>query len=143
VAASFALARTPLGPDAFALRKRLAAGRRWLASELRAATPRLDDAWLPWLLAFGLGPAVDRWFGAHGGGRDLGAGGLGSFPGGGGGGGGRWTGGGGSFSGGGATGTWAALGAISSSIPAPSSSSSGGGGGGGGGSSGGGGGGGW
>jgi uncharacterized membrane protein YgcG len=138
-----ALARTPLGAEEMALRKRLAAARAHLERELARERPRLDDTWIPYLLALGLGPDVDRWFGAYGrAGRTTwasdsatqgGSGASGGAP--------RWTGGAGAFSGGGATGTWAALGAIAASIAAPSSSS--GSGSGGGSSSGGGGGGGW
>jgi uncharacterized membrane protein YgcG len=134
------------------LRKRLMSARRYFQRELRAPNPRLQDGWLPYLLAFGLGPHVDKWFRAYGGaGRgmhDSGfstgastarAAGTQATS--------NWSGGGGTFAGAGATGTWvAAVGGMAASIPAPSSgsgSSSGGGGGGGGGSSGGGGGGGW
>jgi hypothetical protein len=137
VGVAAALGRTPLGPEEMALRKRLAAARAHLRRELGRPRPALDDAWVPYLLAFGLGPDVDRWFGAHGGAARSGlavGGGAGGTP--------RWTGGGGAFSGGGATGTWAAFGAMAASIAAPSSGS-GSGGGGGGSSSGGGGGGGW
>jgi hypothetical protein len=135
VVAVFAIGRTPLGPEAILLRKRLAAARAHLARELDRESPRLDDAWTPYLLAFGLGPDMDRWVRVHRrdhvhASRSVSSGGGSS-----------WTGGGGSFSGGGASGTWAALGGIAASIP--SAASRGGGGGGGGSSSGGGGGGGW
>ncbi len=132
------------------LRKRLVAARRYFKRELRATHPRLQDDWLPYLLAFGLGTNVDKWFRAHGApghgvsssrlsGSGASAAGTQAAA--------NWSGGGGSFAGAGATGTWVvAVGGLAASIPAPSSgsgSSSGGGGGGGGGSSGGGGGGGW
>jgi hypothetical protein len=61
-----ALARTPLGADEMALRKHLAAARAHLERELARERPRLDDTWLPYLLALGLGPNVDRWSGAYG-----------------------------------------------------------------------------
>jgi hypothetical protein len=48
-------------PQAIALRKRLAAGREFLESQVPLDTPALRDEWFPWVLAFGLGPSVDRW----------------------------------------------------------------------------------
>jgi uncharacterized membrane protein YgcG len=132
--------RTRSSATGIAVRRRLAAARAYLARELKAPRPRLDDAWAPYLAALGLGPQLDRWVRVHGANGTAGVpGSRGGSPGVGSG---NWTGGGGSFSGGGATGTWTALAGISTAIPSPSSSSSGGGGGGGG-SSGGGGGGGW
>jgi uncharacterized membrane protein YgcG len=139
------------GSLAIDLRKKLASARRYFAYELSKADPRLDDRWFPYLLAFELGPDVDRWFRAYGppGSRSStssdygssssgGSGGSASRP---------WTGGGGAFGGAGATSSWAAaVGTVALGVSAPSQSSggsSGGGGGGGGGSSGGGGGGGW
>jgi len=126
------------------LRKSLAAGRRYFERELQSPTPKLDDAWFPYVLAFGLGPNADRWFkvqgqsrGAHysSGTSSAGTGTSTATP--------SWSGGGGTFGGGGASGSWvAAVGGIATSISAPSSSSSGGGSSGGS-SSGGGGGGGW
>ena len=119
------------------LRKNLASARRYFEKELHTQGPRLKDAWLPYLLAFGLGPRVDRWFRSYGdhagGGSGYGANsGAVSRSGG-------WSGGGGSFGGGGATGSWAAaVSGVAAGVAAASS-----GGGGGGGSSGGGGGGGW
>jgi hypothetical protein len=41
--------------------------QRWAAAELQRATPRLRDAWIPWLEALGLGPQVARWQERHGG----------------------------------------------------------------------------
>jgi len=121
------------------LRKTFAAARAWFARELTAARPQLQDEWYPYLLAFGLGPNVDRWFRVQGSASIA----SGSSPAG------RsshtgatsaWTGGGGTFGGGGASGSWAAAaGGMAATVAAPSSGS----GGGGGGSSGGGGGGGW
>lgn len=155
-------ARSTQSPERIAFRKQLAAAREYFRTELRQAEPRLREEWYPYLLAFGLGRHVDRWFKAFGGtaaaaGTRTGA--LGhdrSFSAGGGdlspqrSGGSSWGGfgGGGAFAGAGATVAFgSALGAMSSGVSAPSSSSSGGSSGGGssssGGSSGGGGGGGW
>ncbi|MGH9321947.1 MAG: DUF2207 domain-containing protein [Vicinamibacteria bacterium] len=138
------------GGFAIAARKKLASARRYFAFELAKENPRLDDRWFPYLLAFELGPNVDRWFRAHGGStssspstfspstRSEGVRSSGD---------GRstWTGGGGAFGGAGATGSWAAaVGSVATGVAAPSSGGSGGSSsGGGGGSSGGGGGGGW
>ncbi|HKV06688.1 MAG TPA: DUF2207 domain-containing protein, partial [Thermoanaerobaculia bacterium] len=121
-------------------RKLLAAIRRQLAQELESPTPRLQDEWLPYLLAFGLGTNVDRWFRSFGGSRSS----TGSFSSSGSsfgssGGSSGWTGGGGAFGGGGSTSSWAAAATGLAAGVSSSSSSSGGGGGGGGGSSGGGG----
>ncbi len=128
-------------------RQRLAAVRRLFARELERQAPGLLDDWMPYLLALGLGPRVDRWWRRFGGVSEAGAsvasrrfGSHTSTAGGG-----SWTGGGGAFGGAGATASWAAVaGGIASGVAKPGSSGSGGGGGGGGGSSsGGGGGGGW
>lgn len=137
--------RTDHTAEKIAFRKKLAAARLYFVEQLRAREPRLRDEWLPYLLAFGLGNNVDRWFRASGGGTagsafatsgSSSSSSTGSSSG--------WTGGGGAFGGAGATGSWAlAAGALASGVAAPSSSGGGGGGGGGGGSSGGGGGGGW
>jgi uncharacterized membrane protein YgcG len=128
-------ARTPLSQKAVAVRKRLAAARRHFQRELHRPEPRLQDAWIPYLLAFGLGPDLDRWLQVHGAASAVAGGaGGGMSPE-------AWSGGGGRFAGGGASGTWAALGSLSAAIPTPSSSS--GSGSSGGSSSGGGGGGGW
>lgn len=138
-------------PSYIALRQRLLAARNYFKKQLRSSQPQLQDDWLPYLLAFGLGSNVDRWFRSFGG-RDTSnafgstysssssssSAASSSSPG--------WTGGGGAFGGAGATGAWAAAaGTLAAGVAAPSSSGSGGGGGGGGGggSSGGGGGGGW
>jgi uncharacterized membrane protein YgcG len=133
--------------EAVEIRNRLASARRYLAHELASKSPRLKDSWLPYILGFGLGPNVDRWFKSYGAPGDSGVPLAGSSSGGsfsssas------HWTGGGGTFGGAGASGTWvSALGGLAGGVTAASSSSgsSGGGGGGGGGSSGGGGGGGW
>lgn len=134
-------ARTGDSKERLLLRRRLAAAREWFKRELRRRQPQLDDAWLPYLLAFGLGANVDSWFRAFGTSQ---AHTQASFspsssssagPG--------WTGGGGTFGGAGAAGSWAsAAGSLAAGVSAPGSSGSGGGSSGGG-SSGGGGGGGW
>lgn len=136
-------ARADDSPERLQLRRRLAAAREWFKRQLGSRHPQLDDRWVPYLLAFGLGVQVDRWFRAFGS-STLSA--SGSFSpsstpssststGNG------WTGGGGAFGGAGATGRWAsAAGGLAAGVSAPGS---GGGGGSGGGSSGGGGGGGW
>lgn len=131
-------------------RKELASAREYCRAELKKPAPALDDAWYPYLLAFGLGRHVDTWFRAFGGpstrsssgyvsthtASDSGSGSSGGSFGG--------FGGGGGFSGAGATVAFgSAIGAMSSGVSAPSSSSSGGGNSSSGGSSGGGGGGGW
>lgn len=142
----FNVARTRDGPHRLARRKTLVAARRFFARELATPRPRLEDAWFPYLVAFGLARGVEKWFRAYGSesaaaartGGALTSSGASSEPSGG------WTGGGGSFGGAGASASWAAAaGALAAGVSAPSSGGSGGGGGGGGGSSGGGGGGGW
>lgn len=146
-------ARSRESLERIAFRRRLATAREFFVDELRRDQPRLKDAWFPYLIAFGLGKHMDKWFEAFGAEHagTVGHAGYssGSSGGGTGGSGGGWTGfgGGGGFSGGGASASWAAAaGSMAAGVSAPSSSSgggSGGGGGGGGGSSGGGGGGGW
>jgi uncharacterized membrane protein YgcG len=134
-------ARSRESDGTIAKRRLLAVARGLFVKELAGENPRLKDGWLPYLLAFGLGTNVDRWFRSFGGGnvRSMSTMGSGSSGGGAGGG---WSGGGGQFGGAGATGTWAvAATGMAAGVSAPSSS--GGGGGGGGSSSGGGGGGGW
>jgi uncharacterized membrane protein YgcG len=143
----FNLARTRQDAERIGLRKTLAAGRKFMRSELRKPSPHLEDDWYPYLLAFGLGPQMDRWFRAFGSGaREYGRGRVGES--------GSWSssggpsgsfsGGGGMFGGAGSSGSWAAAaGAIAAGVATPGSSGGSGGGGGGGGSSGGGGGGGW
>ena len=114
------------------LRRYLASARAYLEQELQRDRPELQDAWFPWLIAFGLGPKVDSWFSQYGHHVSTTMGsisGTGSSSG--------FTGGGGQFGGGGATGAWSMA---AGSMSASSSSSSGGGFSGGGGSGGGGGG---
>ncbi len=132
--------------EVIAYRKRIAGARKFFVEQLRLPQPAMRDEWFPYVLSFGLGKNVDRWFRAFGGGvpssstsswsgssSSSSSSSSGT----------SWTGGGGTFGGAGATGSWAvAAGAIAAGVAAPGSSS-GGGGGGGGSSSGGGGGGGW
>lgn len=129
--------------DRLEMRRKLAAAREYFKHQLRSRDPKLQDAWFPYLLAFGLGPHIDGWFRSFGGASraatsrfSSGSSSSGSSSSG-------WSGGGGAFGGAGATASWAlAAGSMAAGVSAPSSSG-GGGGGGGGGSSGGGGGGGW
>jgi uncharacterized membrane protein YgcG len=138
-------------PERIAMRKRLYAARRLFADELRNERPALLDAWFPYVIAFGLGRAADRWFRAFGGESDgiarsaiatgAASGGSSGSRGGSG-----WSGfgGGGGFAGGGSSASFAAaVGGMAASVPSPSSSGGGGGSSSSGGSSGGGGGGGW
>lgn len=146
----FNLARGRHSAERIVLRKRLMLARNYFREQLKHPHPVLRDEWFPYLLAFGLGNRMDKWFRAFGGAttpsRDGYTSSTSSFgsssssaP--------TWSGmgGGGGFAGGGSSSSWAAAaGLMASGVSAPSSSSSGGGGGGGGGgSSGGGGGGGW
>lgn len=148
--ALFDQARSRHSSERIAMRKRLTAARNRFRKELSSARPQLKDEWFPWLIAFGLGSHIDRWFRAFGGtaGGSMATASAISSSSGSSGGGSSWTGfgGGGGFSGAGSSASFAAaVGGMAASVPAPSSSGSGGGGGGGGGggSSGGGGGGGW
>jgi uncharacterized membrane protein YgcG len=147
------LAKSRDAGDRLEHRRQFTAARDYFARELLRPKPALDDAWFPYVLAFGLGPDADRWFHSFGGERDSASSGTtfgssaGSTSSSGISGAGGWSGFGGGASGGaGATGAWAvAATTMASGVPSPSSGGSGGssGGGGGGGSSGGGGGGGW
>ncbi len=55
-------AKTRQGPERILLRKRLTSGREYFRQELNKPNPRLQDHWLPYLVAFGLGSNVDQWF---------------------------------------------------------------------------------
>lgn len=122
------------------MRRRLATAREWFKRQLRSRQPQLDDGWVPYFLAFGLGTHVDRWFRAFGTSNPST---QASFSPSSSSAGHRWTGGGGTFGGAGATGNWASVaGSMAAGVSAPGSSGRGGGGSGGS-SSGGGGGGGW
>jgi uncharacterized membrane protein YgcG len=147
---AIAIARPVQTAERLAFRRRLVSARRFFQAELARPEPRLQDSWFPYLLAFGLGPQVDRWFREFAGaGGDVamvplalasaGGTGRGSSSGSGWTGGGPQFGGGGGFGGGGVSGSWSVAAAgMASGVAAPSSS-----GGGGSSSSGGGGGGGW
>ena len=50
---------------AIAFRKILGAGREYFSRELVKQQPALRDEWMPWILAFGLGPQVDDWSARH------------------------------------------------------------------------------
>ncbi|HEX6314069.1 MAG TPA: DUF2207 domain-containing protein [Gemmatimonadaceae bacterium] len=145
----FNQARSREDSERIAFRRRLATARAYFVEQLRRPEPQLEDAWFPYLIAFGLGKPMDKWFHAFGAASTGSAIGHAGFSSGSAGGakGGGWTGfgGGGGFSGGGSSGSWvAAAGSMAAGVAAPSSSGgSSSGGGGGGGSSGGGGGGGW
>jgi uncharacterized membrane protein YgcG len=127
-------ARTREDPERLELRRTLAAGRAFFMRELRKPQPKLDDAWFPYLLAFGLGKHMDKWFRAFGAAHDTtltSASGMAiaTAPGSSWSGGGALFGGGGGFGGGGAGRTWAAsVITLSAGVAAPSSSGNGGGG---------------
>ncbi|HKF43030.1 MAG TPA: hypothetical protein VKG01_08025, partial [Thermoanaerobaculia bacterium] len=131
----FNLAKTRNGPHRIRRRKTLVAAREFFIRELKSPSPRLEDAWFSYLVAFGLAGGVEKWFDAYGGERagsaavastrSSPASSAGSSGGG-------WTGGGGSFGGAGASASWAAAaGSLAAGVSAPSSGGSGGGGGGG------------
>jgi uncharacterized membrane protein YgcG len=141
-------ALTRVSASRLAERRNLTAARAYFAGQLSHPSPRLRDAWYPYLIAFGLDKQMDRWFARFGpetrdGDTTTTGGGSAGSAHHGGGSGSTWTGGGGAFGGAGASGTWAAAAGTMAAGVAVSSSSGSGGGGGGGGSSGGGGGGGW
>jgi uncharacterized membrane protein YgcG len=141
--AFFNLLATRESASSLARRRDLTAARDYFVRQLARATPALEDRWLPWLIAFGLAPAIDLWVGAYGGVGTAALSSGGASFGGGSSGGRGWSGGGGTFGGAGATASFAsAVSTMAAGVPAPGSSGSSGGGGGGG-SSGGGGGGGW
>lgn len=142
VAASvLSAARSRESRQRVARRKQLARARRFFADELGRAAPQLDDAWMPYLLAFGLDRSLDRWFRSYGAAAAGRVAANSTFSGGSGSSTSTWTGGGGAFGGAGATAAWtAAAGGIAAGVSRPSSGSSGGGSSGGGGSGGGGGG---
>ncbi len=122
------LARTRDSVAGVRLHRYLASGHRYFKQELKQRSPKIDDKWFPYLVAFGLGPQVDSWFRRYGnnsiyGGSAVSGGGNSGF-----------TGGGGQFGGGGVSGAW---GAAAGSMGASSGGSFGGGGGSGGGGGGG------
>jgi uncharacterized membrane protein YgcG len=127
----FNVARTRQAPELIALRKRLASARDYFQRQLRQANPSLKDDWFPYLMAFGLGPHMDKWFKAFSGPTTAVGRMATSRSSGGGFSSGRsesWTGmgGGGGFAGGGSSGAWAAAaGGMAAGVSKPSSSSSG------------------
>src|ERR1700694_4637781 len=54
-------------------RRRFTAARQYFMRELGRPNPALSDAWFPYLLAFGLGANVDRWFRSFGGKSSVGS----------------------------------------------------------------------
>ena len=143
----FNVAKSKRGRSALAFRKRLASVRQYFIDELQKPQPAIDDAWFPWVIAFGLDNEATRWAAAFGGSSSTGSSTISSsgssWSSSSGGSSSSWSGGGGAFGGAGATASWAAAaGGIAAGVTS-ASSSSGGSSGGGGSSSGGGGGGGW
>jgi uncharacterized membrane protein YgcG len=132
VNSAYNMMRTRETPAALQVRRQLGSARLYFEQELRSEQPRLKDEWFPYLLAFGLGPKIDRWFKSFGGttpstaraataGSIVSHGGVSSRNGS------SWTGGGGAFGGAGASASWAgAVSGIASGVAKPSSSSSGG-----------------
>ncbi|MEO6486805.1 MAG: hypothetical protein ABIO78_02560 [Thermoanaerobaculia bacterium] len=121
------------GRERLRVRRDLAAARQYFVDQLRLRSPSLNDAWYPYLLAFGLAPSVEDWFRSFGdapegdrnrsrssssGGTSHSAPSTPSSPA-------RWTGGGGGFGGAGATASWAAAtSALASTGPSSSSGGS-------------------
>lgn len=121
-------ARSRQGADKIRFRKMLAAAREYFRRELARPQPNLRDEWFPYLMAFGLGADIDRWFRAWAPAdsqpRDVrdsfpsSSRGSPSHP---------WSGGGGAFGGAGASASWAAAaGSLAAGVSAPSSGGSGG-----------------
>ena len=119
--------------ESIAFLKMLGAAREYFLRELKKERPALDDAWYPYILAFGLNDDVERWFKAFPGASDSrnddrwGSSSTSSTssssssfsPS-------SWSGGGGAFGGAGASGMWAAAASgMAAGVAAPSSSSSG------------------
>jgi uncharacterized membrane protein YgcG len=118
--------------ESIAFLKMLSASREYFRQELRKERPSLDDAWYPYVLAFGLSRDVERWFRSFPGAATLrdndhwssgassaptSSSGSSFSPS-------TWTGGGGAFGGAGATGIWAlAAAGMAAGVAAPSSSS--------------------
>lgn len=123
-------ARSRQGADKIRFRRMLAAAREYFRRELARPQPNLRDEWFPYLMAFGLGADIDRWFrayapaGAHAREmRDSSGSSTAGAPAR------SWSGGGGAFGGAGASASWAAAaGSLAAGVSAPSSGGSGGGG---------------
>jgi uncharacterized membrane protein YgcG len=104
-------------------RRNLLAARRYFMEMLQRGEAMIEDRWIPYLLAFGLGKELDRWSVAApapvtstslpASSSSSGA----STP--------RFAAGGGAFGGGGATGGWGSIASFAASVPGPSSGSSG------------------
>jgi uncharacterized membrane protein YgcG len=119
--------------ESIAFLKMLGTAREYFRRELQKARPALDDAWYPYLLAFGLNSDVQRWFrsshatavsrvdrsdSSSDSGSSASTSSSSSSPS-------SWSGGGGAFGGAGASGTWAmAAAGMAAGVAAPSSSSS-------------------
>ena len=123
-------ARSREGPRRLEARRKMAGAREHFRRELERAQPDLEDAWYPYLLAFGLERRVGRWFDSFAGSA---AGSTGSFSpssvgsGSSGGSGSGWSGGGGAFGGAGASAAWGVAAAgMAAGVATPSSSGSGG-----------------
>ena len=116
--------------ESLQLRRNLASARAYFELELKSPAPKLKDEWFPYLLAFGLGPKIDKWFKSIAPASTRSMSRASTLPGGvsssrpssspt------TWTGGGGTFGGGGASGAWSsAVGSIAAGVAKPSSSSS-------------------
>lgn len=128
---AFDLLRTPESPQRIAFRRKMLDAKLWFREQIASERPRLRDEWIPYLIAFGLGRNVDRWFRAHGTAATSYADSVSTTssssastdvshapqP--------QWTGGGGTFGGAGATGAWAAATvAMAQGVSAPSTSGS-------------------
>ena len=59
-------ARTQHSAERIATRKRMVAARNYFRAELKKREPQLSDDLYPYMLAFGLGSHVDRWFKSFG-----------------------------------------------------------------------------
>jgi hypothetical protein len=62
----FNQARSRENHERIAFRRRLAVAREFFVDELKRDQPRLKDPWFPYLIAFGLGQQMDKWFRAFG-----------------------------------------------------------------------------
>ncbi|HEX6069950.1 MAG TPA: hypothetical protein VFZ18_09000, partial [Longimicrobiaceae bacterium] len=67
---AFALTKPSESEERIGFRRRLVSAREFFERELERPDPRLRDGWFPYLLAFGLGSHVDRWFRSFGGRED-------------------------------------------------------------------------
>ncbi|MEM7585602.1 MAG: DUF2207 domain-containing protein [Acidobacteriota bacterium] len=117
------LARTRESRQGVRRHHQMAAVRRLFAIELERPEPDLDDAWFPYVLAFGLDKEAAEWFERHGGESDADYGtptisaSSDASP--------RWTGGGGAFGGAGASASWGAAAAgLAAGVASPTTSGS-------------------